>query len=87
MPLGVKAEAPEGFRFQTAGDVDPNPNPTPTLPLPLPLALPLPLVQAGDVDLVFTPVTVERMRPKDAALLLLELCERELTPEARSQQH
>ena len=59
MPLGVKADAPEGFGFHTA----------------------------GDVDLVYTPVTVERMRPKDAALLLLELCERELTPEARSQQH
>ena len=36
VPLGVKAEAPEGFGFHTA----------------------------GDVDLVFTPVTVERMRPK-----------------------
>ena len=59
VPLGVKAEAPEGFGFHTA----------------------------GDVDLVFTPVTVERMRPKDAALLLLELCERELTQEELSQQH
>ena len=36
VPLGVKSEAPEGFGFHSA----------------------------GDVDLVFTPVTVERMRPK-----------------------
>ncbi len=37
-----------------------------------------------DTEVVFTPVTLERMRPKDSALLLLELCERELTHEELS---